>query len=78
MKPKVRARAISRRNVSGSMSSAKRLPADQRMIEVDFGLDAEAVLIGPQFAVGIVLGDADRLEHLDVAARQRAAWSDPA
>ena len=34
----------------------KRLAADQRMIELDFGLDPEAVLIGPQFAVGAVLG----------------------
>ena len=34
----------------------KRLLADQRMIEFDFGLDPEAMLIGPKFAVRAVLG----------------------
>ncbi len=57
MKPKVRARAISRRKVFGSMSSASCLLADQRMVEFDFGLDPEAVAVGPQFAEGAVLGD---------------------
>ena len=69
MKPKVRARAISRRNVSGRQSSAKRLASDQRMVEFDLGLDAEAARIGPKFAVGIAGRDPHRLEHADVAAR---------
>ena len=50
----------------------ERLFADQRMIEVDLGLDPEAVLVGPQFAEGAVLRDAHRLDDFDVAARQRA------
>ena len=42
------------------------------MIELDLRLDPEAVLIGPQFAIGAVLGHGYRLDHLDVAARQCA------
>src|ERR1700686_5007696 len=41
------------------------------MIEFDFGFDPKPAQIGPQFAVAVALGDADRLEHLDVAARRR-------
>ena len=47
MKPKVRARAISRRKVSGFDVERERLAADQRMVEVDLDLDAEAARIRP-------------------------------
>ncbi len=49
----------------------ERLMADQRMVEVDLGLDAEAVLVGTQLAEGVAAADAHRLDHLDIAARQR-------
>src|SRR5262249_60928839 len=42
------------------------------MIELDLRLDPEAIQIGPQFAVGAILGHRYRLDHLDVAARQSA------
>ena len=73
MKPKVRARAISRRKVSGLDVERERLMANERMIEFDFGLDPETMAVGPQFAERAVLGGhAHRLDHLDIAARQRA------
>ena len=37
------------------------LAADQRVIEFDFGLDAQAARIGPQFAGAVVLADPHRL-----------------
>ena len=41
------------------------------MIEFDFGFDAKPAQMRPQLAVAVALGDAHRLEHLDVAARRR-------
>ena len=43
----------------GPAVECERLPPDQRVIEFDFGLDAEAVAVGPQFAERLVLGDAN-------------------
>ena len=54
------------------MSSASAWRPNERMIEFDLGLDPEAVLVGPQFAERAVLGHAHRLDHFDIAARQRA------
>ena len=41
------------------------------MIEFDFGFDPQAAQMRPQLAVAFALGDADRLEHLDIAPRCR-------
>ena len=41
------------------------------MVELDFGLDSQTAQIGPQLAVAVAFGNADRLEHLDVAPRRR-------
>src|SRR5512135_1925188 len=40
------------------------------MIELDFGFDAKAARMRPQFAVAVALGDANWLENLNVAARR--------
>src|SRR5215471_2473516 len=53
----------------GPQVERERLTPDQRVIELDFGFDAEAARIGPDFAVGIAQGNPYRLEHLDVAPR---------
>src|SRR5262249_14535631 len=42
------------------------------MVEVDLSLNAEPVLVWPQFAIGAVLGHRNWLDHLDVAAGQSA------
>ena len=42
---------------SGLDVERKRLTANQRMIEFDFGFDPETVTIGPQFAEGSVQPD---------------------
>ena len=39
------------------------------MIELDLDLDLETAGVGPQLAVRVALGDAHRLEDLDIAAR---------
>ncbi len=41
------------------------------MIEFDFGFDAQAARMRPQFAVAAIAIDPHRLEHLDVAPRRR-------
>ena len=41
------------------------------MVEFDFGLEPQTARMRPQFAVALALADADRLEHLDVAALRR-------
>ena len=47
----------------------QRLVADQRMVVVDLGLDAEAARIGRDLAIGVAHRDPHRLEHADIAAR---------
>ena len=70
MKPKVCARAISRRNSVGSYVERERLPADRRMIERDLRLDPEAPPIGPELAISVLECDAHRLEHADEPSRR--------
>ena len=43
------------------------------MVEIDLDFEPEAVRIRPQFAEGIALGDADRLENLDDSGAARTA-----
>ena len=48
------------------------LTPDQGVIEFDFGFNAQAAQVRPQFAVAAVVGiDPYRLEHLDVAPTRR-------
>ncbi len=60
---------MSRRKVSGLHVDGDDLPADQRMVELDLGLDPEAARIRAELAEGVAHRDPHRLEHADVAAR---------
>ena len=68
MKPKVRAREISRRKTDGRQVDGLALAADHRGREIDLDVEAEAALVGEKLGEGLALRDADGLENLEVAA----------